>query len=139
MARARKLIFPFFMLLVVAVVVYADVISDPPKARYKGGSIVVEWTTNDESGVKKFDVLRAQVKGPEHGEFVSLASVDPKGNHSNYVYVDQSAFKTTDNLFVYKIRVTFQDGTFSDSADSPPALMSSAAKRTWGSIKAMFR
>jgi hypothetical protein len=120
--------------------VFAIVIKDRPKAHYDSGSVVVEWSTADESGVKKFDVLRAQVKGDAPGEFRVVGSIDAVGRGSDYSFTDRDVFKDAGGVFVYKVRVIFRDGTFSDSqvSQSTPVL-SSTAKRTWGSIKAMFR
>jgi hypothetical protein len=140
MKHAWNWILTVFAVVIAAVAVYAGtVINGAPQAHYSDLNMIVTWSTIDESGVKSFDIYRAQVKGATHGEFTYLVSIDPAGSGSRYEYTDRGAYKTTDNLFVYKIRVMFQDGSFSDSDLSRPALMSSAAKRTWGSIKAMFR
>jgi hypothetical protein len=68
-----------------------------------------------------------------------VVSVNPFGAGREYQFIDQQPFKVTTNVFAYKVRVFFQDGTYADSEVVTTAAVSSTAKRTWGSIKAMFR
>lgn len=131
----------YFLLLVAAFVVfttvYADVIKDKPVAYSNGSDIVVRWSTVDESGVQRFDVMRCA--GPT-GDFLLIASIDQlKGNNSTYEYIDKSVFKVSSGIYRYQIRVIFAQGSAQESAVTTVYLETSAAKRTWGSIKAMFR
>jgi len=128
------------LLLSAVAVSIAGVINERPSASYRDGKIVVRWNTADETGVRKFDVMRAQRKEGTQDVFIVVMSVAAVGQPSEYTYTDESVFKVNSGLFVYKVRVWFENGSFSDSEVSyPAAALSSAAKRTWGSIKAMFR
>jgi len=64
--------------------------------------------------------------------------VAPKGNNSFYEFVDQTAFKTTASVYQYRIRIVAQDGTTYSKVMVVSHNVSSV-KRTWGSLKAMFR
>jgi hypothetical protein len=73
------------------------------------------------------------------GEFVAIGRIDPKGP-SLYEYVDHSAFMKTGAIYQYRIRVSFSNGQA--PYYSNPLTIShtvSGVRRTWGSIKAMFR
>ena len=114
----------------------AGVIKDKLSAVSNGSDITLTWETLDESGVQKFEVLR---RAGTTGDFVSIASVNPKGNNSSYQYVDQQAFKTTGGIYQYKIRIINGQVPAPESEIVTVSHLSSTAKRTWGSIKAMFR
>jgi hypothetical protein len=126
-----------FSLLASILVAYAAIIKDRPVAYSNGSDIVVRWSTIEESGVQRFDILR---RAGTTGDFLVVSTVNQlKGNNSTYEYVDKSVFKNTSGIYQYKIRVI-------NGQDPPPETdlvtvshVSSAAKRTWGSIKAMFR
>jgi hypothetical protein len=144
--KAMKAISSILLILALVLTALAGaVLSGKPQAvPAEGGAVKVQWKTLDETGVSRFDVLRSQVV---RGDITSFASatgeigIAAKGIASDYTFTDISVFKTTSNIFVYKVRVYFQNGTFSDSeiSDRTTNGLSSASKRTWGSIKAMFR
>jgi hypothetical protein len=98
-------------------------------------NVIVRWKTLDETGVQKF-VLERSANQSE--EFLKLAEIAPKGNNSIYEYVDASAFKQTDNIYFYRLKVVTNSGSFYVGPITVLHKVSSV-KRTWGSIKAMFR
>ena len=116
---------------------YANVIKDKPVAYSNGSDIIVRWSTEDESGVQRFEILR---RSGTVGDFSVVASVDQlKGNNSTYEYDDKSVFKETSGVYQYKIRVVNGQNPPPETDIVTVSHVSSAAKRTWGSIKAMFR
>lgn len=124
------------MLLVVATV-SAIVIKDRPTAQSNGTDITIRWNTSDESGVVRFDVLR---RAGTDGDFLVIGSVDQlKGNNSSYEFVDKSAFKSMGGIYQYKIRIIDGQVPAPETDIVPVAHLTSTAKSTWGSIKAMFR
>jgi len=134
--RTRYLLMTLALVTVFAVA-FANVIKDKPVAYSNGSDIIVRWSTVDESGVQKFDVLR---RSGTAGDFTVVASVDQlKGNNSTYEYDDKSVFKETSGVYQYKIRVINGQNPPPETEIVTVSHVSSAAKRTWGSIKAMFR
>ena len=116
---------------------YAIVIKEKPVAFSNGNDIIVRWSTVDESGVQRFDVLR---RSGITGDFSVVGSIDQlKGNNSTYEFDDKSVFKETSGLYQYKIRIINGQNPPPETEIVPVSHVSSAAKRTWGSIKAMFR
>ncbi len=130
-----------FLLLAIAslfVITYAgNIINEKPVAYSSGGDIVIRWTTVNEAGVIRFDVLR---RAGTSGDFTVIGSVDQlKGNNSTYEYVDRSVFKITSGIYEYKIRIINGQNPPPETDFVSVLHTSSTAKRTWGSIKAMFR
>ena len=105
-----------------------------------GSSILVRWLSEDETGVVRIEIERAVgVDGP----FININQLQPLGNGRSYEYIDDSAFRlvgtTSDTIYRYRIRAVYSDGsTVASQPISVPHIVSSV-RRTWGSIKAMFR
>jgi hypothetical protein len=104
-------------------------------AKSDGGNVKVEWTSANESDVNHYSLQR---KSPGTS-FIEIASISPKGNNSYYTYEDQSLYKAQDVLFTY-ILVTINKSKPNESTAAVSVSPNiSGIKRTWGSIKAMFR
>jgi len=104
-------------------------------AKSEGGDIVLEWQTTQETNLKEFIVQRRTLDS----KFIDLTKVNPKGSNSLYTYRDESAYKTTDAFFIYRLKIVNTDGNNSYSAEVSVSHNISSVKRTWGSIKALFR
>lgn len=105
-----------------------------------GSSILLRWLSEDETGVVRIEVERAVgVDGP----FINLNQLQPLGNGKSYEYIDDSAFRlvgtTSDTIYRYRIRAVFADGSTVVSQPISVSHVVSSVRRTWGSIKAMFR
>jgi hypothetical protein len=72
------------------------------------------------------------------GEYMGLGRVQPQGSNSSYQFIDKSAYKTSDAIYKYRLAIVNQDGSTSYSQELTVRSLS-GVKRTWGSIKAMFR
>jgi hypothetical protein len=110
------------------------------QARSDGTYIIVQWETTSEVNIQYFTVERSVANG---GAFVELKSMAPRGSNSLYEFIDQSAFKVdnpTSSTYQYRIKVVDLDGSVSYSEVSRPVSHNvSSVRRTWGSLKAMFR
>ena len=116
---------------------FAVIIKDRPVAYSNGSDIVVRWSTVDETGVQRFEILR---RAGTSGDFLVVAGIDQlKGGNATYEYIDKSVFKNTGGIYQYKIRVVNGQNPSPETDLVTVSHVSSAAKRTWGSIKAMFR
>ncbi len=103
-------------------------------ARSNGSSIVIRWQTSRETNLKQYVVERKTV----NGSFSEIGVVYPQAD-KNYEYVDQTVFKTSEQLYVYRLKIVDNDGTTSYSGEVSAPHNVSSVKRTWGSIKALFR
>ena len=125
------------ILLVLFATSFAVIIKDRPTAFSNGSDIVLRWATVDETGVQKFEIVR---RAGTIGDFVVIGVVEQlKGNNSSYEYIDKSVFKANGGVYQYKIRVINGANPAPETEIVSVSHLSSAAKRTWGSIKAMFR
>ena len=105
------------------------------QAKSESGNIKLEWKTSDESNLKSFIIERRTAQG----EYVYLQTITPKGSNSYYTFVDEAAYKTQDLVFSYRLKIVDNDGSSSYSVERYVSHSISGVKRTWGSIKAMFR
>ena len=110
------------------------------RAQDDGNGVVVRWTSLDENGVAGYMIER---KSGGSGAFVPLVSqmIVAKGNSQDYKYEDLTAFKTTGNFYQYRLTPVNGAGqpvgtSYYVSIDHNNV---SSVRRTWGSIKAMFR
>jgi hypothetical protein len=106
------------------------------QASSDGVDVTIRWMTEEEAGVAVFEVER---RGGTDGEFVPIGHLDPKGP-SLYEFVDHSAFMKAGAIYQYRIKVSFSNGQAPYYTN--PLTIShtvSGVRRTWGSIKAMFR
>lgn len=115
--------------------VYAGAYISYFHARSESDDIRLEWQTGDESNLQKFVIER---RTPQ-SSYIEVESIAPKGNNSYYTYLDQNTYKTNDAIFAYRLKIVDANGTVTYSSDASVSLNISGVKRTWGSIKAMFR
>lgn len=104
-------------------------------AKSEDGQVKIEWRTGEEPDVKEFVLERKSVNGP----YMPIASLVPRGSNSVYEFVDDNAFKTEDVVFIYRLKIVGHDGSNTYSSEVSVSHSISGVKRTWGSIKAMFR
>ncbi|NOY06882.1 MAG: hypothetical protein GXO82_09680 [Chlorobi bacterium] len=106
--------------------------------RSDGENITLEWKTHQEDNVSAFDIER---KAGVNGQFIMLARIEPRGSNSHYTYIDKSAFKSAESLYIYRLKILDTDPSAppSYSQEVHVSHSVSSVKRTWGSIKAMFR
>ena len=115
----------------------AEIIKTGSFQAYSDGiNVTLHWVTEDESNVVRLEIERSS--GTD-GSFVMISTLDPKGP-SLYEYVDNSAFRRITTLYQYRIKVVFSNGT--NPIYTAPLTVShtvSGVRRTWGSIKSLFR
>ena len=116
-------------------VIYAGAILINFQATSRNGNVVITWQASSEVNLKHYVIERNTVKG----SFVEIATVNPKADH-NYEYIDQSAYKTSDVFYIYRLKIVDNDGSVSYSGEFRVLHdQTTGVKRTWGSIKALFR
>lgn len=128
----------FFILLssVFSFAFAGSILEGSMQAKSDGNNITLQWGTTDESNIKEYVVER---RAGTSGDFIDLATIAIKGSNSFYEYIDQTAFKATSSIYQYRIKTVFKNGSFEVSKEITVSHNVSAVKRTWGSLKAMFR
>lgn len=114
-------------------------IKDGSLSAYSNGTnIVVRWSSESESDVYGYRIERRA--GPEGSPFVLLTPTDiaPRGPGSLYEFTDNAAYRVTDNIYVYRVTAVIP-GNRSIAYYVTVNHRVSSVRRTWGSIKAMFR
>ena len=115
--------------------VFAGAFLDYFHARTENENVRLEWKTSAENNVKNFIIERKT----SQSSFVDIATIEPKGDNSLYSYVDESAYKSNDLVFVYRLRIVDNNDQYTHSSQVSVSPNISGFKRTWGSIKAMLR
>jgi hypothetical protein len=131
----KYLIIKIFLILVFVSVAFGGAILDYFQVKSDGDNVKLEWQTGTESNVNHFSVQR---RTPQTS-YVEIATLQPKGSNSFYNYTDQSIYKTNDLIFIYQLKIIDNDNQTSLSIERSASPNISGVKRTWGSIKAMFR
>ena len=98
-------------------------------------NVILSWHTTIEENLKETSIERKVI----NGTFNSIVSIAAKGNNSSYTYVDENAYKVEDGIYVYRLKFINNDGSSSFSSEQTVTHLTSVPKKTWGSIKALFR
>jgi len=130
-----KMKLSYIFIIILTSTVLAGTFLEYFQGRSEGEDIRLEWKTQEEVHLQHFKIER---KTPQNS-FVEIATVQPKGSNSYYTYLDQSAYKSNDLLFIYRLKIVDTNGQVSYSNEVSISHSVSSVKRTWGSIKAMFR
>ncbi len=106
-------------------------------AESNGENITLIWETSVEENIKQFEILR----GPDKDNLAPIAVVNAKGNNSSYTYIDENAYKTSASFYAYGLVLVDNSGSRSNVVLRTQIMHDkvSGFKRTWGSIKALFR
>jgi hypothetical protein len=123
------------IILLLTTAVFAGTFLEYFHGRSEGDDIRLEWKTREEVNLQNFKIER---KTPQSA-FAEIATIQPKGSNSYYSYLDQTTYKITDMIFIYRLKIVDTNGQASYSNEVTVSHSVSGVKRTWGSIKAMFR
>ena len=125
------------LVCIVSIVAAAIIDDSSLSAKQEGEGIRVRWSSRNESGVASYAIRRAEGAS---GVAEKIGSIAAKGDGTNYDYLDQSVFKTSGRYFRYSIVACGPQGAeLSATPFIGTSMVSSTARSTWGSIKAMFR
>jgi len=100
-----------------------------------GVNVTLRWVTEDETNVTRFEIER---RSGNEENFVIIGSLTTKGA-SLYEFVDYSALRKTTGVYHYRLKIVFSNNTIAYSQTVTVSHTVSGVRRTWGSIKAMFR
>ena len=124
-----------FLLLIIISTAFGEAYLDYFRGHTESEDIKLEWKTGTENNLKNFVIER---KTPQ-SSFIEVATIQPKGSNSYYSFTDESAYKGNDLIFIYKLKIVDNNNQYSYSSEVSVSPNLSGVKRTWGSIKAMFR
>ena len=105
-----------------------------------GNAFVIKWETEQEDQVSTFEVFR---KAGFDAEFVKVGALDGHGINLIYELRDEDVYKNSGNsgsaYIDYRLDVVYDNGLRQRLAEKKVNYTSTAVRRTWGSIKAMFQ
>jgi hypothetical protein len=128
-------------LVLVASTIVSNFIAIPDNDR-----VYVRWTSQNESGLIRYELYCQRDNNPP----TLLTTLAPQGNNRNYEFVDMSVGGLNRNanpnepptpmLFqrlTYTLKMITASGTL--EVQTQVNFQTSTTRRTWGSIKALFR
>jgi hypothetical protein len=105
------------------------------RGKSENDKVILEWKSREEVSVKEYVIERKAL----NSEYIPIGSIQPKGNNSYYNFIDETAFKALGSVYYYRLKIVDLNGSISYSNEISILHSVSSVKRTWGSIKAMFR
>lgn len=102
----------------------------------EGRDINVSWEMIDQSGVHHFNVER-RTSDQESFTRINSRSI-PLDPSRRYEFVDRTVYKQENAIVFYRIAIVETNGS-THYSDHIPLGKISSVRRTWGSIKSMFR
>lgn len=103
----------------------------------QGNDFRVSWTTEVEDEVRHFEVMRRSPNSNE--QFVRVYSVPAHGIGREYGFLDAQVFKSGSDKLDYRLEAVYQNGVREAVRTESVNYTSTAVRRTWGSLKAMFQ
>ena len=107
------------------------------KAEAQNGAVVLSWQTKAETEVQRFELWRKTFYSTSHVQLDQ--AFDAHGPGKPYRYVDDEVYKADSELVNYELRVVYKDGSRATLNAIDFNYTTTAVRRTWGSIKAMFQ
>ena len=98
--------------------------------------VLITWETDQEDEVETFEVFR---KAGFDAQFARVAQSDDLGPDQQYRWIDKNVYKKGSVFIDYRLEVVFTDGVRQRLAEKKINYTSTAIRRSWGSIKAMFQ
>jgi hypothetical protein len=135
----------YLILLTILATVFAvgSVFRNKPRAESDGREITVTWDVYNDANVLRYEVERVGMVGGQggwttEGNFTFVGNVDA-GGLASYRFVDNTVFMKVTSAYSYRIKAVYPaDMEYSLASDVVNHLVS-GVRRTWGSIKALFR
>ena len=102
--------------------------------------VQLEWRVNNDVQAESYIVKRKMVRDTDFVEIAKMNSNKLDGN-SRYSYSDRHIFKSTaeSEPITYMLYYVDSNGSVKALAQTDINYTSTAVRRTWGSIKAMFQ
>lgn len=100
-------------------------------------NIIISWQAISESNLKHYIIQRKS--GTVNSDYVDIAVISPRTDMI-YEFIDREVFKTTGSWYKYRLKIVDNDksSTYLEQEGSINPNFSTV-KRTWGSLKALFR
>ncbi len=98
---------------------------------------IITWQMERESGIRSYELKRRTPYS--NNQFVAVHTFTPHGPDKQYQYRDTQVYKSAAEQVDYQLEVVYQNGLREIIFSRSLNYTSTAVRRTWGSIKAMFQ
>lgn len=103
----------------------------------QGRDFLITWQTDLEEDVRQFEIMR---KTPySNDQFVKVFEAAAQGVNKAYIFRDNQVFKAGSDKVDYQLEVVYSNGVREIVKTQSMNYTTTAVRRTWGSLKAMFQ
>jgi len=138
MRKSPIILFAVILILLIAAKAVPGVQISDFHASREGNAVLLEWVTESESNLLRFDIQRST----DQRYWLKIGDQTAVGESSSsrhYSYRDDTIFKTEQSNFYYRLVVVDKNQQKTIHPVIAAIAGSSGIRHTWGSIKAMFR
>ncbi len=135
----KKILVYIFSVFLIVSSLYAGAVVTDFRGEAGFNRVELKWIVAAETNLKGYRIFRS-LDGVSYENIAFVKAKSADSGEKTYIYVDKSVFKSTGRSYYYKLQFVNADETTTDFDKVvvvEPKI--SAARHTWGSIKAMFR
>ncbi len=103
----------------------------------EGRDFVVTWQSELEEDVRQFELMRRTPNSND--QFVRVFETPSHGPNLAYMFRDSQVFKSGSEKLDYQLEAVYMNGVREVLRTESVNYTSTAVRRTWGSLKAMFQ
>jgi len=103
----------------------------------QGNDFVVSWQSELEEDVRQFELMRRTPNSND--QFVQIYVAPSHGPNRAYGFRDSQVFKSGSDKLDYQLEAVYMNGVREVVRTESMNYTSTAVRRTWGSLKAMFQ
>ncbi|MDA1028301.1 MAG: hypothetical protein O3B41_04510 [Bacteroidetes bacterium] len=103
----------------------------------EGRDFVISWQSEIEEDVRQFEIMRRTPFSNE--QFVRVFEAPAHGVNKLYGFRDSQVFKSGSDKVDYQLEAVYSNGVREIVKTQSMNYTTTAVRRTWGSLKAMFQ
>ena len=103
----------------------------------EGRDFVVTWKMDVEEDVREYELLRKTTLSSD--QFVKVFTARTHGTGKDYFYRDTQVYKSGSEQLDYRLDAVYTSGLREIITTKSINYTSTAVRRTWGSLKALFQ
>ncbi len=103
----------------------------------EGRDFIVTWNVDVEEDVHEYELLRKTTTSND--QFVKVFTARPHGTGKDYLFRDSQVYKSGSEQLDYRLDAVYSSGLREIITTKSINYTSTAVRRTWGSLKALFQ
>ncbi len=137
----KRKIYTILSILLLIGLGYAGAEISSFSAKSQDGNVLVKWSVISENNLSHYIIERGTINSDNTPVYSPIARINASGK-SYYEYLDKSAYKINESVYSYRLAI-YEKGIEAAASHSNQITVVhndvSSVKRTWGSIKDLFR